>query len=684
MLIFLLLNILVLACAFLIVYKALRIEGAVDSLIALFVVYFSQIVFIELLLGLSGLLYLKNVILLSFLFFLGTYLLTKNKEFYLPPLNFSLYSKKLLSNQLFSFIFSVAVSFAIVKILVNLLNPPFGWDSLNYHFTFPVEWIKNHNLVNPIVASDDPFPTYYPINGSLFFLWLILPFKSAFLADLGQLPFFLVGILSVFSIARRFGLGRREAVFASILFGVIPNFFKQLQIGYVDIMVGGMFLASLNFLLRLKGEFTLGNLLLFCLSLGLFIGIKTSSIFYAIFLIIPFAYILFLRKDTGISKKVNLFGLFVIITVVFGLFSYIRNTMLTGNPLYPLEFSFWGKEIFKGVIDKATFIFANEERGYRLDKLLFHEGLGLQSLIIILPGIFLWPLAALIKKGLRKYLYFACLPIFLYSVYRLAIPIPNSRYLYPLLGIGMVNGFLFLKTIKTPAKVISLVFILCMIASFPELARKLELVVSMVFGMVLFLVLMGLNKYHRLKHIHLSWRLGLLLFTLSLVVLNISYIDYRSNEYKRYIINSRYWPEATQAWSWLNNETGSGRNIAYVGRAVSFPLYGTDLKNNVYYISINKIQPIHLHDLKSSRYQWNDFESMHKNFELPGNYRGNANYEAWLSNLIRYKIEFLFIYSFTRIKDIIFPIEDIWSRNHPDKFNPVFSNAMIRIYKLIK
>jgi hypothetical protein len=684
MLNFLLLNIFVLACAFLIVYKALRIKDAADSAIALFVVYFSQIVFMEIALGVAGELYLKNVVALSFILLISVYLLTKKNEFRFPALNFNQYLNVLLSNKLYLFIFSLGASFFLIKILVNLLNPPFGWDSLNYHYTFPVEWIKNHNLVNPIVASDDPFPTYYPINGSLFFLWLILPFKSAFLADLGQLPFFLAGILSVFSIARKFGLGRKEAVFASILFGVIPNFFKQLQIGYVDIMVGGLFLVSLNFLLRLKEKFTLGNLILFYLSLGLFIGIKTSCIFYAVFLIIPFVYILFSRKGTAFLKKASLFGLFIMITAFFGLFSYIRNMLLAGNPLYPLEFSFWGKEIFKGVIDKTTFIWANPEGGYRLDKLLFHEGLGLQSLIIILPGVFLWPLAALVKKDLRKYLYFACLPIFLYLIYRLAIPIPNSRYLYPMLGIGMVNGFLFLKTIKTPVKALSLVFILCMIASFPELAKRLELAAAMVFGVFLFLLFAGLSKYHRLKHLRLNWRLGFLLFILFLLVLNIFYIDYRANEYKRYIANSRYWPEATKAWLWLNQETSSGRNIAYLGRPLPFPLYGTDFKNNVDYISVNKIQPIHLHDLKSSRYQWSDAESMHKNFELPGNYRGNANYEVWLGNLVRYKIEFLFIYSFNYTKDIIFPIEDVWSRSHPDKFKLVFSNPMVRIYKLIK
>ena len=167
-----------------------------------------------------------------------------------------------------------------------------------------------------------------------------------------------------------------------------------------------------------------------------------------------------------------------------------------------------------------------------------------------------------------------------------------------------------------------------------------------------------------------------------IIGLQLCFIDYKNNECSRYIKNSRYWPDATKAWAWLNNNT-TGNGIAYVGRPVSYPLYGTDLKNNVFYVSVKAIDPIHLHDLKNSRYRWVDAETMHKSFEEPNNYRGNADYSVWLSNLKRRGTDYLFVYSLHHVeKNIQFPIEETWAKSHAQTFKPVFSNETVRIYRI--
>jgi hypothetical protein len=147
---------------------------------------------------------------------------------------------------------------------------------------------------------------------------------------------------------------------------------------------------------------------------------------------------------------------------------------------------------------------------------------------------------------------------------------------------------------------------------------------------------------------------------------------------------SGFWPQATDAWNWLNNNT-SGNNIAYAGRPVPFPLYGSGFKNNVYYVSVNKIDPAKLHYFPDSHYFWGkDFLSMHKSFEEKGNYRGEADYPAWLGNLLRRKTDHLFVYSLHQTKEVEFPMEDAWAVQHPEKFSLIFSNDTIRIYKVLK
>ena len=145
---------------------------------------------------------------------------------------------------------------------------------------------------------------------------------------------------------------------------------------------------------------------------------------------------------------------------------------------------------------------------------------------------------------------------------------------------------------------------------------------------------------------------------------------------------SGFWPDATLSWEWLNNNT-LGNNIAYTGRAAVFPLYGSKFKNNVYYVSVNSVQPAKLQYFNNSNYAWSgDFKYLLKTIEEDSNYRGKANYDIWFDNLQKTNTDLIFIYSLQQTKTIIFPLEDKWANGHPDKFSLVFSNPTIRIYKI--
>jgi hypothetical protein len=632
-----------------------------------------------------GRLFIQNAILLNLIIFLAIWSLTRNKE---SSFCFKFTKERLsrlLGNKIILFAAAIILAFVSVKIIINLVNPPFGWDNLNYHFTFPVEWLKHGNLDNPITISDDFFPTYYPINGSLFFLWLIFPFKSVFLADLGQIPFFVLAFLSTYSISKKIGLNKDFSLFAAVLFLLIPNFFKQLQIAYVDVMVASLFLVCLNYLISLYQEFSNNNLLLFSMSLGLLLGIKTVALPYSMLLFLPFA-LLFLKH----SNKYSLFIISILIIIALGGFSYLRNFIETRNPFYPLDVKLFGRSIFRGVIDLATYKSHFKIEDYRLAKLLFHEGLGVQTILFVLPAIFLALPVTLIKK--RKMpgfvlTYFLILPVLLYLVYRYIIPLPNTRYLYPLLGTGMIIGFYTVGILGMPRRFINILVVICLLASLPELAKRQELITSVTLTFLLFFLLLPFIKY-----IEQKWLIKKRLFIYLPLVFIVSVLallekDYVNNEYSRYtnmVKYSGFWPDATRAWDWLNRNT-QGNNIAYIGRPVPFPLCGTNFKNNVYYVSVNKTEPARIHYFPKSHYHWGyDFLSLHKNLEAEGNYRADADYSVWLDNLNRRNTDYLFIYSLHQTKDIEFPLEDAWAKANPGKFSPVFANETIHIYKITR
>lgn len=684
MTLFLLMNLIVITSAFLIISKILKINTFVDFFIVLFIFYLSQIILTQTLLGALGILCLKNIFLLNLAMLLIIWLASHNRQRSLPILPHKEDLRKLLKNKIILFSFCAILGFGLVKVFVNFINPPFGWDDLNYHFTFPVEWLKQGNLDTPITVFDDPSPSYYPINGSLFFLWLIFPFRSAVLADLGQVPFFILAFLAAYGISRKLGLEKDLSFYAAALFTLIPNFFKQLQIAYVDVMVAALFLACVYYLFLLSEKFSFPNLLIYSMALGLLLGTKTVALPYCFLLFIPF-----LCLSLKNFSKPHFLALSILIIILLGGFSYIRNFFITGNPLYPLDLKLFGNTIFNGVMDKSVYEAHFKSEDYSLAKMLFHEGLGLQTTVFILPAVFLALPATLFKK--RKpvnfnLIYFLILPLFIYLVYRYIIPLANTRYLYPLLGIGTITGIFLFKILGIPRTLLNILTAICVLASVPELAKRQELVAAIILTVLLFFGLLPAIKYIRKKSFIKSPLFIFPFLYLLLCFFSLAVRFYQLNEYPAYIKMVKYsgfWPDATYAWEWLNKNT-QGNNIAYAGRPVPFPLYGTNFKNDVYYVSVNKQEPAKLHYFPQSRYRWGyDFSALHKNLEEKGNYRAGADYSVWLDNLTSHMTDYLFVYSLHQTRDVEFPIEDRWAKENPDRFKLVFTNSTVHIYEII-
>jgi len=686
MIVFSVLNFLVGVSSWMIVSRGKR-DSLSDTCIDWFCFYYAQIIISEIMLGVFDVLHLEYLVAIHTVVAAFIYVFfyrKKTKNIFAGKKNAI---KEIFQHRTALLLASIIVAFGLVKISINFVNPPFGWDCLNYHFTFPVEWLKNGNLDNPITVFGDPSPPYYPMHGSLFFFWLMAPLKNVFLADLGQVPFFIAALFALYGIGRKIGLSREYSFYSSGLFFIIPNFFKQLEIAYVDVMVATLFFICLNYVLQLHKQFSLKKVFLFGLSFGLFIGIKTVSLAYGILLFVPFCAILFFHRK-GFLKPLLIF---IVCVVVFGGFTYIRNFIDTGNPLYPFDFELLGKTIFEGVMDKATYGAHFTRADYSLSKLLFHEGLSGQGIVFMfLPAFLTLPLMIIRKRKKVTFMlaYFSLLPLLIYFIYRYIIPLGNTRYLYPLFGIGMIVGFLFFSMIPLHRVALIALTSLCALASMSTLASHGELACGIISSLLLFATIVFLGKKGFPQKIHINYRKALpILFIALVVILIILNHYYINNEFRRYLVMQEYsgfWPDATRAWKWLNDNT-EGAQIAYAGRPVPFPLYGSGFKNNVYYVSVNTTEPAKLHYFPKGRYRWGaDALEMHENFKKQGNYRQNPSYSTWLSNLKERKTNYLFIYSLQHTKDIIFPLEDSWAKGHPDIFKEVFSEKTIRIYKIIQ
>ncbi len=657
-----------------------------DFITTCFIIFYAQVILILQSLGIFGKLYSGNMVILCLVFFAAgftVWCLFQQKKQELPKWPVFEYLSGF--NKIERLAFSAIIGFAVVKLTTNLFNPPFGWDDLNYHFTFPVEWLKSGNLECPISISGDPSVSYYPINGSLFYFWFIFPLKNVFLADLGQFPFFLCAFLGVHSISRKLGVSARYSLLAASLFSIIPNYFKQLQIAYIDIMDVALFIMALNFLFVAYERKLLRYVFLSVLSAALLFGTKTTAMPLALLLFVGAILTIYFSFRKELLSALIISG---IIVVIFGGFSYLRNIFVTGNPLYPLNFRIFNITIFKGVIDNAVYRVGILPGDFSLRKLLFSEGLGAQTLLLVLPVVLLSPFLPFIKINnaarpnyLFKYLFL--LPVVTFLIFRFVLPLPNVRYIYCLFAVSMVIAFYLLEKLAVSRKVVLGIAFICIMVSIGELAKHFELVTSLIFSAIIYLMFpYTAGILHKI-----SLRRFLVILLVFLLFFIFSEQDYIKNEFPRYLKMIKYsgfWPDAAKAWDWLNANT-SGDNIAYIGRPVPFPLYGTSFKNNVYYVSVNTVEPAMLHYFPNSRYIWSyDGKEVFRNFEDSNNYRGNADFSTWLNNLYNKKTNLLFIYSDLLGRGIEFPMEDEWANSHPEIFGLIFRNNTIHIYKIKK
>ncbi|MBN1364052.1 MAG: phospholipid carrier-dependent glycosyltransferase [Syntrophaceae bacterium] len=257
-------------------------------------------------------------------------------------------------NHVIDHLLTVVICIAIlallsIEFLLNL-TPPIARDSLIHHLAIPKLWLKNGGFYEIKWANF----SYYPMNIELLYI-IPLYFNKDFIASFIHMSF---GIGTAFLIY--YYLKNKISSIAGLL-GVLvflstPIVFRLSTQVYVDLGLIFFTTASiLSFIRWRDGEFKEFKwLFLSAMAMGLALGTKYNALIVWFFLSAAIVFVY-----SGHSKKqwkaIGCGSIFFLISLLIFSPWLIKNTILTGNPFYPL---------FRGIFDISNI--ATQEGTYSI------------------------------------------------------------------------------------------------------------------------------------------------------------------------------------------------------------------------------------------------------------------------------------------------------------------------------
>jgi hypothetical protein len=213
----------------------------------------------------------------------------------------------------------------------GLLRLPTDWDSLAYHIPMVDHWLQARSLYSP-----DCGRWTNPGNNELLGLWAVGPFSGDFLITLNNLPGTILLASAAVSVGSQIGLPRSWAHLGGLIVVSQGVTLTQLINAENDVAVAAAFLAALAYAFRFAAAPRSGALLLGATSLGLVAGVKYYALGYAALGLFLWGALTW--SSQGWARAHRVLWVCLAGTITFGGYWYLRNFVVTGSPLYPMEF----------------------------------------------------------------------------------------------------------------------------------------------------------------------------------------------------------------------------------------------------------------------------------------------------------------------------------------------------------
>ncbi len=561
----------------------------------------------------------------------------------------------------------------VMQVYIASARPASATDALIYHLASPARWIQDGRLNIIPLWFHNPANSYSPLHGSCLFAWLMLPMGNDVFARFGQVPLLLLCGLCLHRMLTRSGVSSVIATSIAAACCLSRSFLSEGVQAKDDVILTGYFLAAIasldhDRLTDRRATIRLG------LAVGLMLATKYTSVL-ALPAIGVVAIPAIARSDTRRRLAWSL-----IIAVALASPWYLRNLIVTGNPVFPIEVRIGSWLVFPGVFTTCV----------------APEHMTLGALIGVLVGAtrftMNWWLMLVLAAGwavgwwtcrhrYRRPIVLAALvgPALLLATFHFVSPFREVRFVFPAFGLlflatGLVVGHLpipkWMRWILSGGLLASAV-----ISS--SSARVLPEILAGAFGLTV-AILLGRLVWYRWCAERRPVR------TATCVVAAVLVVGYVYVHWDVYILRSRFdyrtcWSVIYgdsglgPAWAWLDENATTGDVIAYTGTPMTYPLLGQTYNRRAVYVPI---QP-GIEDFQDLPHIDDPLSGPEIISRTVASYRRHPNKAHWLAGLARHKVRYLLV---TPLGDKT-PIEAQWAERDPS-FQLAFENGPTRVYRV--
>jgi hypothetical protein len=333
-------------------------------------------------------------------------------------------------------ILAVGVLLLLVEVIVTLTHPPSQGDALSYHAPLEVLFWADGNLTSVLDRSPETWALAHPGAAELWYgVFGLLGGER--LANVGQLPFALLGAGAVFAFARRTGLRRDGAALAGAAFLLVPMVVLQVGTQANDLAGAALFMVGFALACAPVAEWRADRLAMIGLALGL-AGATKLALLPSVGAVAAYVLLAVLRRPGPARDRVDraaavVFGVAFLAAVIPW---WARNVIREGNPIFPQSIPLYGHGFEVGGGPEVDFDFVERRPAWPIypfiEPIDDRSGYGALLAIAIVPGLWLaW------KRARRAPLVLFGASFAVTLVFWWAYSLHEPRFLLPYAGLAL-------------------------------------------------------------------------------------------------------------------------------------------------------------------------------------------------------------------------------------------------------